>query len=260
MCKLSLHEMRVTLEALTGVRGEQLSSTSYRFHCPAHADNTPSLVVSDVNGKVLLHCFAGCSYESILQTIDSGVMLYTLDSVTEETPLYKRKIIKKYKYHDENGKYLYEKVKFNPKSFAIRHKKGRRYKWGLGDNTKVLYNLHLLQTDTIAIVEGEKDADNLTALGIVSTCNIEGGGKWCKEYNKYFVGKDVLLFTDNDETGLQRLETLKENLVSVVRTLKIIHPLPGLSRKGDVSDYILLGGSLEELQEIITKTPCYAKQ
>lgn len=33
--------------------------------CPAHDDKTPSLSVHEENGRVLLHCFAGCTVESI---------------------------------------------------------------------------------------------------------------------------------------------------------------------------------------------------
>ena len=38
--------------------------------CPAHEDRTPSLSVSETgNGKVLIHCFTGCEYESIISAL-----------------------------------------------------------------------------------------------------------------------------------------------------------------------------------------------
>jgi hypothetical protein len=37
--------------------------------CPAHADKSPSLSLRDENGKVLLHCFGGCSIEAISQAL-----------------------------------------------------------------------------------------------------------------------------------------------------------------------------------------------
>lgn len=250
MSKLSLHEVKGTLESMTGAAAETLSPNSYRCRCPVHADATPSLVVSEVNGKILFHCFAGCSYESIKQAIESRTILYSLDELKPSLPLHERKIVKVYDYRDEKGKLLYQKVRFEPKSFAIRHKVGRYYKWGMGNKPKILYNLPLvLKTDTIAIVEGEKDADNLTDLGIVSTCNIDGGGKWCRSYNKWLKDKNLLLFTDNDDTGLQRLVLLQQ-LLAGYNSLVIMHPLPGLSKKGDVSDYIKLGGTLEELRTL----------
>ena len=40
----------------------------YKFTacCPAHDDRTPSFTASDVNGKILLKCFGGCSQESVI--------------------------------------------------------------------------------------------------------------------------------------------------------------------------------------------------
>ena len=38
--------------------------------CPAHKDKNPSLSVSDAgDGRILLHCFAGCSPEAILTSL-----------------------------------------------------------------------------------------------------------------------------------------------------------------------------------------------
>lgn len=53
-----------------------VSTTDYRprgngnFRCPAHDDKNASLSISaGRNGEVLLHCFAGCSFESIMDAI-----------------------------------------------------------------------------------------------------------------------------------------------------------------------------------------------
>ena len=42
-------------------------------HCPSHDDNVPSLSVKAVaeRSKPLLHCFAGCEFESIYNALDS---------------------------------------------------------------------------------------------------------------------------------------------------------------------------------------------
>lgn len=38
--------------------------------CPAHQDKTPSLSVREAtDGRILLHCFAGCHYEDVLAAI-----------------------------------------------------------------------------------------------------------------------------------------------------------------------------------------------
>ena len=39
-------------------------------HCPLHNDNTESFSIGEGStGKVLLHCFAGCSTESVVAAI-----------------------------------------------------------------------------------------------------------------------------------------------------------------------------------------------
>lgn len=37
--------------------------------CPAHQDRSPSLSIREGNGKVLLHCFAGCSIETVCDAL-----------------------------------------------------------------------------------------------------------------------------------------------------------------------------------------------
>ena len=41
--------------------------------CPAHADKNPSMTVRELDdGRVLLHCFAGCSADEILGAVGMG--------------------------------------------------------------------------------------------------------------------------------------------------------------------------------------------
>jgi CHC2 zinc finger len=43
---------------------------SYLACCPAHADKSPSLTVREASdGRILIHCFAGCDTESVLSSI-----------------------------------------------------------------------------------------------------------------------------------------------------------------------------------------------
>jgi hypothetical protein len=37
--------------------------------CPAHEDHWPSLSICEGNGKILVHCFAGCSIDAICSAI-----------------------------------------------------------------------------------------------------------------------------------------------------------------------------------------------
>jgi hypothetical protein len=43
------------------------TSRGYTCRCPAHDDKGPSLSISETNdGRILLHCFAGCSVGDVL--------------------------------------------------------------------------------------------------------------------------------------------------------------------------------------------------
>jgi hypothetical protein len=41
--------------------------------CPAHDDRSPSLSIKESNGRVIMHCFAGCSYDAILDALKGMV-------------------------------------------------------------------------------------------------------------------------------------------------------------------------------------------
>ena len=58
------------LEAvLARLQGVRRSGDGWLARCPAHEDKNPSLSVRERNGKILLHCFAGCSIEAICQIL-----------------------------------------------------------------------------------------------------------------------------------------------------------------------------------------------
>jgi len=56
------------LERLEKVRGRNGTWTAC---CPAHVDSSPSLAIREVDdGRILMHCFAGCPVDSILSALD----------------------------------------------------------------------------------------------------------------------------------------------------------------------------------------------
>lgn len=56
------------IEKLDGVKN--IGSNRYKAKCPAHDDKDPSLVLTETSdGRILLHCFAGCPPINVLHAI-----------------------------------------------------------------------------------------------------------------------------------------------------------------------------------------------
>src|SRR5262249_53549637 len=97
-------------------------------------------------------------------------------------------IITAYDYTDEAGALLVQVVRLPPKDFRQRRHNGKNgWTWSLGKTRRVLYRLPEVRNAVaggrlVFVVEGEKDADNLSGLGITATCNPGGANKWRPEY------------------------------------------------------------------------------
>lgn len=50
---------------LSRLQGVRRNGRGWIARCPAHADRSPSLSVGEGAGRILLHCFAGCTVEAI---------------------------------------------------------------------------------------------------------------------------------------------------------------------------------------------------
>lgn len=66
--RLRESQMVSILEHLQGVR--KTGPDKHIARCPAHADKRPSLTIRELSdGRVLLHCFAGCDTEDVLAAV-----------------------------------------------------------------------------------------------------------------------------------------------------------------------------------------------
>jgi hypothetical protein len=168
-----------------------------------------------------------------------------------------RRVAAVYDYRDGNGATVYQVVRFEPKGFAQRLPDGT---WGLNKARRLPYRLPELlaaPSETMVFIpEGEKDADRLVEVGLTATCNSGGAGKWLVEFNAYFAGRDVVVLADNDGPGLAHAEDVARNLCPVGRRVRVVW-LPSLQPKGDVSDWLDAGHTLDELYSIIEQTPTY---
>lgn len=106
----------------------------------------------------------------------------------------------------------------------------------------------------VYVPEGEKDVDRLRGLGVTATCNSQGAGKWKPGYNCHLKGRTVVILPDNDQPGRDHAHKVAGSLHGIATSVKIVE-LPDLPAKGDVSDWLDAGGTLEYLQVLVELAP-----
>ncbi len=252
----------------TTERGE-----GYRAKCPAHnGESLDSLSIANFDGEAALHCFSGCTYKEVADALDGGLSSSQVQTVPTPPPAYENTTPTKpkkpstitavYRYDDEEGVTLFEKIRLEPKSFRVRIPSGNgNYEYKLNGTRRILYNLQeVIAHDTVFIVEGEKDADRLISLGLVATCNFDGAStgkakpKWMADYNPFFKNKDVYIIPDNDEAGDAHATHIKHQLSDIAASAKIIE-LPNLKKAGDVSDWLDDGNTIDDLMGLVYYVP-----
>jgi hypothetical protein len=237
------------------------TANGWRARCPAHEDRQPSLSIRcGDDGRLLLHCHAGCPIEAILRAL--GLQAADLFPATPRSQASLGQAVAHYDYRDEKGQLLFQIVRYAPKTFRVRHPQtGGGWRWGLGDARRVLYRLPQVLAaptpETVFVVEGEKDADALAGLGLLATTNPGGAGKWRGDYNEALRGRRICLLPDNDEPGQRHAEDVAHALTGVASAVHILE-LPGLPPKGDVSDWLHGGGTKGVLLALADRAPTAA--
>ena len=235
-------------------------SGGYMARCPAHDDKNPSLSITEGNdGRVLLKCFAGCSTEEIVKAL--GLTMSDLFPPNDKPQKKKADVLPTYFYTDEKGKIIFGIVRTPQKQFMAVHLDGDGWAYGMGGANPTIYNLPKVidavnKGELVFVVEGEKDADNLTMLGFMATTNPFGAGKWHAEYSNYLKNADVVIIPDNDEVGRRHAEQVARSLIGKAKRIRLLE-LPNLPTKGDVSDWLEAGGTKEELLSLAEQAPLY---
>lgn len=212
---------------------EQKAPNSWMARCPAHGDKNPSLSITlKDDGKVLMHCFTGCTVEEICAA--AGLKLSDLMPERKQPSKAsgatggkgKRDLGKwvcDYVYQDEDGAGLYKIARYEKdglKTFMhLRPDSSNRFGWSYGIHDKktgallIKYRcpfrlprvVEAARTGkTIFIVEGEKDVLNFeAATGCAATCNSGGALKWGEDFPddwiKWFTGaRGIVIIADND--------------------------------------------------------------
>lgn len=179
-------------------------------------------------------------------------------------PRQRERIVATYDYASIDGEILYQVVRLEPKTFRQRKPDGDGWSYSVKGVQQVPYRLldvvlGISRGQTIYIVEGEKDADNLAKEGLVATCNAMGAGKWSEALNIHFREADVVILPDNDDAGRNHAQLVGSNLQGVAKSVRVLE-LPDLPPKGDVSDWLNAGGDRDQLTELAAKAPRWGVQ
>jgi len=264
-----------------GELGKMNSSGWVVCLCPFHDDTNPSLNV-DFFAEGAFKCHAcgetgdlfsfhqkkhGTDFKGALDYF-AGFLGIDPDSVPKKTkkktksktklkakkPLGPPSVI--YQYKNLTGKVICETCRYdNPvKDFRQRRphptKKGE-YLWNLKTIKIIPYNLKaVVESDTLYIVEGEKDADRIIQIGLTATCNPMGAGVWPDNLTPYFKDKNIIILPDNDDPGKKHSELVASKLKGTAKLIQIVN-LPNLKNGQDISDWLSAGNTKADLLEVI---------
>ena len=231
------------------------TTRGYMVRCPAHEDGKSSLSVGRArDGGVLLKCFAGCQPKDIVAAL--GLEMKDLFAEEKAKPFVPVKVAKPqsngsgkpeangkpvietiYSYTDALGREVYQAIRMKPKTFRQRHAVNGDWVWNMDGVERVLYRLpEVVKASQVWIVEGEKDADNLAALGFCATCNVGGAGKWLDGYSEFLRGKEVIICGDNDKPGQDHANMVFDSVATKAKSVRMVK-VPGAK---DASDFIEL--------------------
>ena len=251
--------------------------------CPAHDDGTPSLSVTWTDGKTLLKCFAGCTTGNIVEALnlqlpdlwDEQTVFRGFESMTGYQLLLNQlptmnepqssvtTIPVEYIYLNENWEPVGKKIRLTDtdgrKTFRQQRYDNGQWLPGLNGVDLPLYNTPFIETlkgttEYLYIVEGEKDAETIMALGDIATTMPNGAGSWNQRYTDQLQGiNGVYLIADNDEPGLKHATTVKDALETAGIAVALLLPADGYK---DITDHINAGKTLTDLidaEQLITQ-------
>jgi len=259
------------LAALGGIPSDILDGNHHP--CPKCGGTDRFRLIDDAAGSLYCNkCFCGKNGDgyAALQWLCGWTFPETIKAVASHLGVTghangngKPEIVTTYDYRDATGDLVFQVCRLDPKSFRQRRPKfDGGWEWNTKGCPKLLYRLPELLAKPDAVVyvaEGEKDCDNLFKLGLTATCNAMGAGKWRKEHAERLRGRAVVVLPDNDQPGQEHARQVLESLQRVAAKVAVVE-LPGLPEKGDVSDWLAAGHTVDEMQALATAALNTAEQ
>ncbi len=262
-------------EIARALGGKKVAADEYACLCPAHEETTESCWVKQKDGKVLVHCFAGCTQESLILALHSrglwsesagngsahsdlppGISpVWPPSSVLRKNgqapgPETQKTLAKVYAYRGPTGEPLGYTARYEGHGkkdiIPFFRKENRRFRSGhLGKINRPLYGLDLLAKNSsvpILVVEGEKVADRLNQFfnGKVTTVTWPGGAKSVKGADWIPVAslqREIILCPDYDRPGYSAMAEVARQLVVPTNFLNLDSWLGSIPESGwDLAD------------------------
>lgn len=156
-----------------------------------------------------------------------------------------------YDYATPDGEVLFQVLRYEhateSKTFIQRQPDGKGG-WLSGRPDPILYRWPEIAArpgEPVYVVEGEKDVDTLINAGLLATT--APNGSWPSDMSP-LKGRTVFVIPDNDRTGADKADKAI-GLLQGIATVKRVE-LPGLPDKGDVTDWLESGNTVEQLQAL----------
>ena len=125
---------------------------------------------------------------------------------------------------------------------------------GFGE-ARLGYLKDLKESDTIYIMEGERDFFNAKKHGLPATWVTGGANTWKMQFNSWFTKKHVRIVMDNDKSGWQGAYKKADFLGAVAKSVKVIR-LPLEQEGSDFSDY-MADHTIDQFNELVEQAEEY---
>jgi 5S rRNA maturation endonuclease (ribonuclease M5) len=195
--------------------------------CPAHDDGRSSLSIGPrKDGKgIVVHCHAGCSTLDIVSAL--GWSMRDLFDNDDLRHVYSPR--RQYEYPD--GRVVHRKP---DKSFPQS---------GNTQGRSLFHADRIRDSETVYVVEGEKDVESIELMGESAVCSAMGAGKAHLADWTPVRGKNVIIIADKDEPGRKHAAKVAELLDGTASSVRIVEAAVGK----DAADHIAADRALDEL-------------